>query len=149
MGILLLLAVAAVALAVPNSPQTALWTLVVAAVLLMGVSWGRTFESHLGRHADRAWTIWLLLPSLGTMGATVIAREAWPIWTVVALVCVTLPTIAVHAMFMGQRDKPTHLGGSGTAPTGVMRGIVSWLPIASALGALLVLVAAGIAGLAT
>lgn len=137
------LALAAIVLGAVHSLATGAWTLVIAAILFAGVHWTLHFEARLARFRDRAWTIWLLLPSGGAIAATFLARETWQIWAVVALAAVALPTIAVHAMFMGQRDKPEYLGGTGTAPTGPMRAIIGWLPLVTTNAVLLVLVAAG------
>lgn len=141
------LAVAAILLGFVHDWRAGLGAVAVAAVLFAGLWWTRDFAARIERHGDRAWTIWLLLPSLGAIGATLLAREHWPIWTVVALAVVTMPTIAVHAMFMGQRDKPPVHGGTGAPPTGALARIVAWLPVVTTVAVLLVLAATGVVDL--
>lgn len=113
----------------------------------IGFEWGRKFERYFATHGERAWTWWLLWPSLGAIGFTFIVRHDYPIWAVTAMAVVTLATIIAHALVMGQRDRPapgSPRAAHGAAPTGPLREAVEAVPGASGLLLYLVLAVAGI-----
>ena len=127
-----------VALTVPESLVVAAATIGVTVLATFATIWAVTFARHHAVKPERAWTMWMLYPSFTAVGATLMARYAWPIWSVVALLVVALPTIAVHAMFMGQRDR------AGGAPQGALASIVAWLPVVSVYAVLAVLLVTGV-----
>ncbi len=75
-----------------------------------GFEWGRKFERNHAVHGERGWSLWMLWPCGGAIGFALVARDAYPIWSVMALATVTLFTIAGHALVMGQRERPTEPG---------------------------------------
>jgi hypothetical protein len=117
---------------------TALATMLAATSIGIGFEWGRKFERYFATHGERAWTWWMLWPTLGAIGFTAIVRHEYPIWSVMALAVVTLLTIVAHALIMGQRDK------TGAPPTGALREAVEAAPGAAGLLVYLVLAAAGV-----
>lgn len=133
-----LLGAAATVAAVSDQNTTVAATAGIAVLACMATYWAATFSRHHAANPERAWTMWMLYPSLAGVLATLLARYAWPIWIVVALVVVALPTIAVHALFMGQRDR------SGAPPEGALAQIVAWLPVISSYAVLLVLLVTGV-----
>jgi hypothetical protein len=132
------LGVAATLAAISDQDNTVAATAGIAVLACMATYWSATFAKHHGANAERAWTMWMLYPCLAAVLATLLARYAWSIWVVVALVVVALPTIAVHALFMGQRDR------AGAAPESALAQIVAWLPVISSYAVLLVLLTAGV-----
>jgi len=110
----------------------------------IGFEWGRKFERYHAVHGERAWTLWLLWPSVGALLFTVLVRDSYPIGAVVALVVVTMLTIVTHALVMGQRAHPEARGGIGDAPTGGVRDLVEQVPGGTGLLVYLILAIAGI-----
>lgn len=109
----------------------------------IGFEWGRKFERYHDAHGERAWSLWMLWPSLGALAFTALVREAYPIWAVMALAVVTMLTIVGHALVMGQRDR------AGAAPVGGLRDAVEAAPGAAGLLVYLVLAIAGVTELVT
>lgn len=113
----------------------------------IGFEWGRKFERYFAVHGERAWSLWLLWPSIGAIGFTALVRLDYPLWSVLALVVISLATIIVHALVMGQRSKPdldTTPVTPGDVPTGKLREAVEAAPGASGLLVYLVLAIAGV-----
>ena len=104
----------------------------------IGFEWGRKFERYFATHGERAWTLWMLWPSVGALAFTALVRNDYPIWSVAALAAVTMFTIVGHALVMGQRDR------GGKVPTGKLREAVEAVPGASGLLVYLVLAIAGV-----
>lgn len=104
----------------------------------IGFEWGRKFERYHAAHGDRAWTLWLLWPSVGVLAFTALVRDAYPLWSVMALVVVAMLTNVGHALVMGQRDR------TGAPPVGGMRDAVEAAPGAAGLLVYLVLAIAGV-----
>ncbi len=130
--------------------HTVWWVLLAATSIGIGFEWGRKFERYFATHGERAWTLWMLWPTLGAIGFTAIVREAYPIWSVMALAVVTLATIVGHALVMGQRSRPPRdsvPGARGEVPTGPLREAVEIAPGAAGLLVFLVLAVAGVAEL--
>lgn len=84
------------------------WGLALAATLIgLGFEFGRRFERYVAARRERAWTLWLLWPSVGVMLFTLLARDQYPTWTLYALMSLCALTIVTHALIMGQRPRPT------------------------------------------
>jgi 4-hydroxybenzoate polyprenyltransferase len=113
-------------------------TMLAATSIGIGFEWGRKFERYLETHGERGWSLWLLWPSLGALAFTGVVRDAYPLWSVMALAVVTMATIFGHALVMGQRDK------TGAAPEGKFREAIEALPGAAGLLVYLVLAIAGV-----
>lgn len=109
----------------------------------IGFEWGRKFERYHAAHGERAWTLWMLWPSVGALAFTALVRLEYPIWAVTALAVVTLLTIVGHALIVGQRDR------SGATPVGGFRDVVEAGPGAAGLLVYLVLAIAGVTELVT
>jgi hypothetical protein len=124
--------------------------MLAAASIGVGVGWGRSFDRHVAANEERAWLLWIFWPSAGAIGLTYLARDEYPLWTVLALTAVTLATIMGHALFATQRPRAPRLNAAGEAeaafgissradhvpgapPTGVLRELVELLPSATAL----------------
>lgn len=133
------LGIAATIAAASDSSETVAATAAVAVLANMAVLWSTNFAAHHARKPERAWTLWMLLPSFAAFGAAVLARYVWPIWSVAALVVVAMPTIMVHALFMGQRDRK-----GKSAPGGHLAAIVAWLPVIFMYALLIVLIVTGV-----
>jgi 4-hydroxybenzoate polyprenyltransferase len=112
--------------------------LLAATSIGIGFEWGRKFERYFATHRERAWTLWMLWPTVGAIAFTALVRDAYPLWSVMALVVVCVLTIVGHALVMGQRDK------DGAVPSGNLREAVEAVPGASGLLVYLVLAAAGV-----
>lgn len=109
----------------------------------IGFEWGRKFERYHEAHGERAWTLWMLWPSVGAIAFTALVRTEYPLWAVMALAVVTLVTIVVHALVTGQRDR------AGATPAGPLREAVEAAPGIAGLLVYLVLAAAGVTELVT
>lgn len=117
----------------------ALYAMLAATSIGIGFEWGRKFERYYATHGERAWSAWILWPSVGAIGFTALVRDAYPTWALLALVVVCVATIFGHALVMTQRDR------SGTVvPTGNLREAVEAVPGASGLLVYLVLAIAGV-----
>ncbi len=117
----------------------ALYAMLAATSIGIGFEWGRKFERYYAPHGERAWTLWILWPSMGAIGFTALVRDTYPTWSILALIVVTIATIVGHALVMTQRDR------SGTVvPTGNLREAVEAVPGAAGLLVYLVLAAAGV-----
>ena len=112
--------------------------LLAATSIGIGFEWGRKFERYFAKHRDRAWTLWMLWPTAGAIAFTALVRDAYPLWSVMALAVVCVLTIVGHALVMGQRDR------GGALPTGNFREVVEAVPGASGLLVYLVLAIAGV-----
>lgn len=134
-----LLGIAATIAAAADSSETVAATAGIAVLANLAVMWSASFAAHHARKPERAWTMWMLYPSFAAFGAAVLARYVWPIWSVAALVVVAMPTIMIHALFMGQRDKK-----GKTAPEGHLAAIVAWLPVVFMYALLIVLIVTGV-----
>ncbi|MCW2923944.1 MAG: ubiA prenyltransferase family protein [Thermoleophilia bacterium] len=110
----------------------------------IGFEWGRKFERYFEQHGEHAWSAWLLWPSLGAIGFTLLARDSYPTWATMVLGVVAMATIVSHAFIMGQRSRPVAPAKAGAVPTGNLRGLVEALPGAAGLLVYLVLAAAGV-----
>ncbi len=114
-------------------------TMLAATSIGIGFEWGRKFERYYAPHGERAWTLWILWPSLGAIGFTALVRDTYPLSAVLTLVVITVAIILGHALVMTQRDR------SGTvAPTGKFRDAVEAVPGAAGLLVYLVLAVAGV-----
>lgn len=122
----------------------AITAMLAATSIGIGFEWGRKFERYFDAHGERAWSLWLLWPSLGAIGFTALVRDAYPLWSVMALGAVAMFTIVTHALVMGQRSRPAVPGGRGVVPSGRLRDVVEALPGAAGLLVYLVLAAAGV-----
>ncbi len=116
----------------------AIGAMLAATSIGIGLEWGRRFERYHAAHGERAWTWWMLWPSLGAIGFTFLARHEYSIWAVCALVAATMATIAAHALVMGQRDR------AGAPPTGPLRTAVESAPGVAGLSVYFVLAVAGV-----
>ena len=138
----------------------ALGAMAAAGSIGVGVGWGRDFERHVAAREETAWLSWIFWPAAGAMGFTYLARDAYPLWVVLALTAASLATIMGHALFATQRprarretSKDAHAAAfginevedhvPGTPPTGVLRELVEVLPGATALVVGLLLAVAG------
>lgn len=113
----------------------------------IGFEWGRKFERYFESHGERAWTWWLLWPTVGAIAFTAIVRDDYPLWSVMALTVVTLLTIVGHALIMGQRPRPAEPGARAAQPTGHVREAIEAAPGAAGLLVYLMLAAAGVSEL--
>jgi 4-hydroxybenzoate polyprenyltransferase len=126
------------ALALLTEPL-ALYAMLAATSIGIGFEWGRKFERYYAPHGERAWTLWILWPSLGAIGFTALVRDTYPTWSIMALVVVTIATIVGHALVMTQRDRT-----GSVVPTGNLREAVEAVPGAAGLLVYLVLAIAGV-----
>ena len=116
-----------------------LYAMLAATSIGIGFEWGRKFERYYETHGERAWTMWILWPSLGAIGFTAIVRDTYPISAVLTLVVISILTITAHGLVMTQRNR------SGTVvPTGKLREAVEAVPGAAGLLVYLVLAVAGV-----
>ncbi|MCW2920958.1 MAG: UbiA prenyltransferase [Thermoleophilia bacterium] len=117
----------------------ALYAMLAATSIGIGFEWGRKFERYYAPHGERAWSLWILWPSLGAIGFTALVRDTYPTWSLLALVVVTVGTILGHALVMTQRDR-----SGSVVPTGNLREAVEAVPGAAGLLVYLVLASAGV-----
>ncbi|MCW2960333.1 MAG: hypothetical protein JWM90_720 [Thermoleophilia bacterium] len=115
-----------------------------ASVLAAGIRWGRHFERGVARLHEGAWTLWMLLPSLGAIACTLAMRDTYPAWATAAAGAVSLFVIAAHALVMGQRPRAAKDGTPAAAPVGVVRRAVSVTPVVATTALAIVLAVAGI-----
>lgn len=115
-----------------------------ATVLAAGIRWGRYFERGVARLHEGAWTLWMLLPSLGAIGCTLAMRDTYPAWATAAAGAVSLFVIAAHALVMGQRPRAAKDGTPASAPVGVVRRAVSVTPVVATTALAIVIAVAGI-----
>jgi 4-hydroxybenzoate polyprenyltransferase len=118
--------------------RVVLLVLLAATSIGVGFEWGRKFERYHVARGERAWTLWMLWPSVGVLLLLAQVRDDYPLWSVLALVVVAMGTIFFHALIMGQRDR------SGATPTGKLREAVELAPGATGLLTYVILAAAGI-----
>jgi hypothetical protein len=118
-----------------------LQAMVAATTIGIGFEWGRKFERYHAAHGERAWTLWMLWPTLGAIGFTAIVRFEYPSWSLAALAAFTMLIIVSHALVMGQRDR------AGATPEGPIREAVEAAPGAAGLIVYLVLAVAGVSEL--
>jgi len=108
---------------------------IVASTILLelGIAWSRAFARRHSRSAERAWTWWMLLPSLGAIGMTLSLRDEFPPAGVAALAGISIFVIFFHALVMGQRSRATE-DTPAAAPQGPVAVAVAWAPtVASTL----------------
>lgn len=110
----------------------------------IGFEWGRKFERYHATHGEHAWSLWLLWPAMGAIAFTALARDTYPLWSILALVVVSLATIGSHALIMGYRPRPKQPGEAGAVPTGGLREAVEAAPGAAGLLIYVVLATAGV-----
>jgi 4-hydroxybenzoate polyprenyltransferase len=118
--------------------RVVLLVLLAATSIGVGFEWGRKFERYHAALGERAWTLWMLWPSVGVLLLLAQVRDPYPLWSVLALVVVAMGTIMGHALVMGQRDR------SGAVPTGKLREAVELAPGTTGLLSYVILAAAGI-----
>jgi 4-hydroxybenzoate polyprenyltransferase len=116
----------------------AIGAMLAATSIGIGFEWGRKFERYHEVHGERAWTLWMLWPSLGVMAFTYLTREEYPIGALLVLGVLSLVTIFGHALVVGQRDR------SGATPERKLRDVVEMLPGVTGLLTYLVLAVAGV-----
>lgn len=128
---------------------TTVGLMLATASLCLGIEWGLHFERYFDAYGDRAWTWWMLWPSMGVMGIIALVAKQYVTWAVLALIVIAMFTIIGHALVMGQRSKPdmesTAWPRRGDAPNGPLRSAVAGAPLATGTLAYFVLAAAAIA----
>jgi 4-hydroxybenzoate polyprenyltransferase len=123
--------------------QPAYLSMLAATSIGIGFEWGRKFERYHAVSAERAWTWWMLWPTLGAIGFTAVVGSEYPTWAVLAMIVITMATIIAHALVMSQRNR------SGALPTGRLREAVEAVPGVAGLLVYLVLAVAGVTELVT